>query len=245
METILFEKSDGVAWVTLNRPRVLNAYNIQMRDDLYEVLGAIADDPDVRTAVFRGAGDRAFCAGADLSEFGSAPSQAVARRVRFERDVWARFLSIEKPLVACIHGYCLGSGLEIALCCDIRWASEDARFGLPETGLGMIPAAGGTQTYPRVAGMARALTSLITGGLVEAQEAFRIGLVTRIVPRPGLFPEGEALARRLAALDPEALRLAKSAVTRGMDGPVQQGLDIEGNLAAALALSRFPGGANP
>ena len=153
-KTLIYEKEDHIAYVTLNRPQALNVYNIQMRDDLYEVLSAIKDDPEVRVAIFKGAGEKAFCAGADLSEFLTAPTPVIARQVRFGRDVWGLFLSLPQPLIAAVHGYVLGSGIEIALCCDIRIASEDVRFGLPEVGLGIIPAAGGTQTLPRAIGRA-------------------------------------------------------------------------------------------
>ncbi len=182
-EVIIYEKQDGIGYVVLNRPHALNAYNLQMRDELYQVLGAIRDDPDVRVVVFRGAGEKAFCAGADLTEFLSAPSPVIARQVRWERDVWGLFLSIDKPLIAALHGYVLGSGIEIALCCDIRLASEDARFGLPEVGLGIIPAAGGSQTLPRVIGRAKALEILLTGRWVTAEEAHRMKLVNHVVSR--------------------------------------------------------------
>jgi len=136
-ETIIYQKQNNIGYVTLNRPQALNVYNIQMRDELYQVLGAIKDDSEVRVAIFAGAGERAFCAGADLTEFLTAPSPTVARQVRWERDVWGLFLSIDKPLIAALHGYVLGDGLEIALCCDLRLASEDTQFGMPEPGLGI------------------------------------------------------------------------------------------------------------
>jgi enoyl-CoA hydratase/carnithine racemase len=230
-ETILLEKRGPLAWVTLNRPRALNAYNIRMRDELYETLGLLGQDNDVRAVVFRGAGDRAFCAGADLTEFGTAPSQATARQVRFERDVWARLLGLRQPLVAAVHGYCLGSGLEIALCCDLRLASPEARFGLPETGLGMIPAAGGTITMPRIVGLARAMDALLTGRMIEAAEAAQAGLVNRIVPKDMLFDEAQRLAQSLAALDTGAVQAAKAAVTAGLDLPLRDGLSLERRLA--------------
>jgi enoyl-CoA hydratase/carnithine racemase len=234
-ETIILEKSGGVAWVTLNRPRVLNAYNIKMRDELYETLGLIGADRDVRVAVFRGAGEKAFCAGADLTEFGTAPSQAIARQVRFERDVWQRFLSLRQPLIAAIHGYCLGSGIEIALCCDIRIASPEAKFGLPETGLGMIPAAGGTQTMPRIVGLPRAMEALLTGRTMEAAEAKHTGLVNRLSPKEALFADAQRLAEELAALPPAAVAYAKEAVHRGRETSLAIGLDIERSLASRLA----------
>ena len=162
-ETLLYEKQGGRAYVTLNRPQVLNIYNLQMRDELCQLLSAIRDDPEVLVVVFRGAGERAFCAGADLSEFLTAPSPVIARQVRFERDVWGLFLSLPQPLIAALHGYVLGSGIEIALCCDLRIASEDVRFGLPEPSLGIIPAAGGTQTLPRTIGRAKSLEMLLAG----------------------------------------------------------------------------------
>ena len=138
----------------MNRPRVMNAYNVLMRDELFVTLEAVRDDPDVRVAVISGAGERAFCAGADLTEFGTAPSQAVARQVRWERDIWGLFLALGKPLVAAMRGYVIGSGVEIACLCDIRIAADDAQFAMPEVALGMIPAAGGTQTLRRVDGRA-------------------------------------------------------------------------------------------
>ncbi len=230
-ETILLEKRGAVAWVTLNRPRALNAYNVRMRDELYETLGMLAQDDEVRAVVVRGAGDRAFCAGADLTEFGTAPSQAIARQVRFERDVWARLLGLRQPLIAAVHGYCLGSGLEIALCCDLRLASPEARFGLPETGLGMIPAAGGTITMPRIVGLARAMDALLTGRMMEAAEAEQARLVNRIVPKDMLFDEAERLAQSLAALDAGSVQAAKAAVTSGLDMPLRDGLALERRLA--------------
>ncbi|GAH53808.1 unnamed protein product, partial [marine sediment metagenome] len=175
-ETIIYEKLDGVGYIALNRPHALNAYNLKMRDELYQVLGSIKDDPEVKVGIFRGAGERAFCAGADLAEFLTAPSPIIARQVRWERDVWGLFLSITKPLIAALHGYVLGSGIEIALCCDIRLASEDAQFGLPEPGLGIIPAAGGSQTLPRVIGRAKALEILLSGRWIKAEEAHRLKL---------------------------------------------------------------------
>lgn len=230
--TLIYEKKDQIGYVTLNRPQALNVYNIQMRDDLYEVLRAIRDDPEVRVGVFKGAGEKAFCAGADLSEFLTAPSPIVARQVRFARDVWGLFLSVPQPLLVALHGYVLGSGIEIALCCDIRIASEDVRFGLPEVGLGIIPAAGGTQTLPRTIGRARALEMLLTGRWVNGKEAHEIGLVNRVVPRDKLLQIAEEMAEKIASYDPVAVRHAKQAVVRGLDMTLPAGLDLEKMLAS-------------
>lgn len=235
-KTLIYEKRDSIAYVTLNRPEALNVYNIQMRDDLYEVLGAIRDDDEVRVAVFRGAGERAFCAGADLSEFLTAPSPVIAREVRFGRDVWGLFLSIPQPLIAALHGYVLGSGIEIALCCDIRIASEDARFGLPEVGLGIIPAAGGTQTLPRVIGRGRALEMLLTNRWLSAEEAYQFGLVNRVVPKDKLIEAVEEVAKKIASYDLLVVRYAKEAIIRGLDLPLSEGLDLERRLARELML---------
>jgi enoyl-CoA hydratase/carnithine racemase len=235
-KTLIYKKKDHIAYVTLNRPGILNVYNIQMRDDLYEVLGAIKDDSEVRVVIFKGAGEKAFCAGADLSEFLTAPSPIVARQVRFERDVWGLFLSVPQPLVAALHGFVLGSGIEIALCCDIRIASEDARFGLPEVGLGIIPAAGGTQTLPRIIGRARALEMLLTNHWVNGEEAYNIGLVNKVVPRNKLIETAEEMGRKIASYNPMAVRNAKQAVVKGLDLPLPQGLELEKRLASELSL---------
>ena len=233
-EVVIYEKQDGVAYITLNRPGALNAYNVKMRDELYEVLGAIKDDPEVEVVLLKGAGEKAFCAGADLTEFLTAPPPVFARKARFARDIWGLFLSVEPPIIAALHGYVLGSGIEMALCCDIRLASDDARFGLPETGLGIIPAAGGSQTLPRTIGPA-ALEMLITGRWLTAAEALKLKLVNRVVPRPDLLPEAEKLARKIKSFNPLAVRSVKQALMRGLDLPLAEGLQLEARLAQRLA----------
>jgi len=233
-QTLLYDKQDGIAYVTLNRPQVLNIYNLQMRDELHQVAGAIRADPDVKVTVFKGAGEKAFCAGADLSEFLTAPSPVIARQVRWERDVWGVLLSLRQPLIAALHGYVLGSGIEIALCCDLRIASEDVRFGLPEATLGIIPAAGGTQTLPRTVGRAQAVDMLMAGRWIDAEEALSVGLVNRVVPRKDLYSVVHEMAVRIAGLPVAAVRCAKEAVVRGTDVSLQEGLELERRLAASL-----------
>jgi enoyl-CoA hydratase len=233
-ETIIYEKKDGIGYVTLNRPHALNTYNVQMRDELYQVLAAVRDDPDVKVTIFKGAGERAFCAGADLTEFLTAPSPIIARQVRWERDVWGLFLSIDKPFIAALHGYVLGDGIEIALCCDIRVASEDAQFGTPEMGLGIITAAGGSQTLPRVIGRAHALDMLLTGRWIKAEEALRLKLVNQVVARENLLPAAERLASKIKAYDPKAISYAKQAIVRGLDLSLERGLEVEANLGSQL-----------
>ncbi|MCH7744501.1 MAG: enoyl-CoA hydratase/isomerase family protein [Chloroflexi bacterium] len=230
-ETILYSKSGSVAHIVLNRPRRINAYNMQMRDEMYQALEAVRDDPEVRVAILRGAGERGFCAGADLSEFGTAPSQVVARQVRWERDIWGLFLSIEKPLIAALHGYVIGSGVEMACLCDIRIASEDAVFSMPEVALGMVPAAGGSQTLPRIIGQGPALEMLLTNQRITAPDALRMGLVHSVVPNDTLLEEAERVAQLLASRKPEILAAVKTALLDGMDMPLASALELEERLA--------------
>src|SRR4051794_17292625 len=176
-----------------------------MRDNLFEVFTAIAGDDEVQVLLLEGAG-RAFCAGADLSEFGTTPSPTIARRVRFARDVWAVLHALEIPKIAALHGYVFGSGLELALFCDLRIAAEGTQLGFPEARLGMIPAAGGTQTLPRAIGQTRAMELLLTGRRILADEALRIGLVSSVVPPDTLAQSTRTLADDLLALQPTALR---------------------------------------
>ncbi len=240
-ETIILSKKRNIAFITLNRPHVINAYNVKMRDDLWEVLQAVRDDADVRAVVLSGAGDRGFCAGADLTEFGSAPSQAIARQVRFERGVWELWLTIPKPFVAALHGFVLGSGMEMALLCDIRVASPEATFGLPEVGLGMVPAAGGTQTFPRLVGIPNALQALLTARRYTAKEALHMGLAHAVVQRDRLLPTAEHLAGPPPQPPPHAMALAREALLRGADVPLPQALEMEERLAVRAALAAGKG----
>lgn len=229
-QTIIYEKEDGIAYITLNRPDVLNAVSIKMRDELYEVLPAIDDDPEVILAIIKGAGEKALSAGADITEFGTVPSQAIGREVRWERDLWGLFLSISKPLIVAIHGYALGAGLEIAMCCDFRIASEDAQLGLPEVGLGMVPSAGGTQTITRLLPLGMAVAPTLTGEFISSAEALRMGLVHWVVPRSELIPTAESVAHKIMSRGQLAVRYTKEAVKRGLDMGLGQGLEMESNL---------------
>jgi len=233
-EAIIYEKRGHLAYVTLNRPKALNAYNIRMRDELYEVLGAIRDDTEVRVVILKGAGEKAFCAGADLTEFLSAPPPVLARTARFERDIWKRFTEMPIPFIAAMHGYVLGSGIEMSLCCDIRLCSEDTQFGLPEVALGIIPAAGGSQTLPRTVGRSHALDMLLSGRWLKADEAHRMKLVNRVLPRQQLLIEAEKLAETIAQFDPAAVIAAKQSVIRGLDMTLADGLRLEQRLGLSL-----------
>ena len=237
-ETIAYEKDDGgVARLTLQRPDVLNAVNLQMRDELWSAFEAFRDDPDARVLILRGAG-RAFSAGADISEFGTTPSFVEARRARHERDLWGLLLHLSKPTIAAVHGHALGAGCEMSLLCDLRVASDDAQFGLPEVSLGYIPSAGGTQTLPRTIPPGVALSMILSGDPVDANEAYRLGLVHRVVPRDQLDSAADAWARTLAQRSPQALSYAKEAVLRGLDLSLADGLALEARLAGVLLESR-------
>ena len=234
-ETLLFQKDGAVAHISLNRPQVVNAYNIQMRDDFSEALSAVQLDQEVRALLITGEG-RGFCAGADLTEFGSAPSQVIARQVRWERDIWGQLVNLDKPVVAAVHGYCIGSGLEIALLCDLRIAAAGTVFALPEVQLGMIPAAGGTQTLLRSAGRSQALDLLLTGRRIQAEEALTMGLVTRLSAPQSLRNEARRLAEDLADLPTEAVTAMKGLLRHGMDLDLPQALDLESRVAARLTI---------
>ena len=232
--TLRYEKRDGIAVVTLCRPETINAFNVRMRDELSEALSAARDDAEVRGLLIVGDGERGFCAGADLTEFGSAPSQAIARYVRWARDLWTALAELPKPTMAAVHGYCFGSGLEIAALCDLRIASQDAVFALPEASLGLIPAAGGTQSLPRIVGLPRAMEMALTGRRVTSGEAVRAGFVDWLVPREQLHVVAEARLRDVASAPAEALALAKRAVIEGADLTLAEGLRLERRLAARL-----------
>ena len=232
-ETILFEKRDSVAHISLNRPECVNAYNIQMRDDFSDALLAVELDPDIQALLITGEG-RGFCAGADLTEFGSAPSQVIARHVRWARDVWGQLINLDKPIVAAVHGFCIGSGLEIALLCDLRIASRGTVFALPEVQLGMIPAAGGTQTVPRSANTSLALDLLLTGRRADSEEALSIGLVTRLTEPNSLRDEARELARHLAETPPKSMAAMKQILRQGLDLDLVRALELEKRITARL-----------
>lgn len=229
------ERQDGVGWITLNRPAAINAINDSIRQQLPAALAALDDDPAVHVIVLRGAGERGFCAGADLKE------EPVDAALPDSRDARARpgwiewFDRMAKPVIAAIHGYCLGGGLEIALACDLRIASADAVFALPETGLGLIPGGGGTQRLPRIIGLGRTLDLLISGDRIDAAKALEWGLITRLVAtRAELATEAAALAGRIAARPPLATRSAKQAARAGAELELRAGLELERTLFTVL-----------
>lgn len=232
---MLFEARGLVALVTLNRPQVGNAINEDIRLTLPALLEDIDRDDAFAAIVLAGAGVRGFCVGADIKEARVVGSSIQERR-RLLGNPWIdRIGKLAKPVVAAIHGYCLGGGLEIALACDLRMASPDAQFSLPETGLGLIPGGGGTQRLPRIIGVGRALDLLLTCDRVDAQEALRIGLVSRLAQdRAGLTEEALVLATRIAARPANATAYVKEAVRSGVEMELDAGLRLEKTLFSLL-----------
>ena len=237
---VLAERTGDIVWLTLNRPERLNAVHLEMRDELWTMLTLVRDDPSVRVAVLRGAGERAFSAGADISEFGTAPSYIEAREARLRRDLWGLMAALPVPLIAQLHGFAYGAGLEMSLYCDIRIASDDARLALPEVTLGYIPSAGGTQTIARHLPLGDALRMATTGEPITAARAYECGLVHAVVPRAGLEAATRAWAEPLAVMPQAAVRATKRAVVEGLELPLSAGLALERRLAAGVASGVAP-----
>jgi len=233
-EAIRYEVAEGVATVTLNRPDVHNAMNETMRRELTGCFEAIAVDDDVRVVVVTGAGERAFSAGADIREFVELAPPTRFREARRRVDFRQAMDRCGQPIIAAIRGYAFGGGLELALACDIRVAGEDAQLGLTEINLAIIPGGGGTQRLPRLVGRGKALEMILTGARLSAAEAFRIGLVERVVAPDRVLAETIDLARAMAAKAPIALRYAKEAVVKGLALPLADGLRLEGDLSTLL-----------
>ncbi|MBI4318514.1 MAG: enoyl-CoA hydratase/isomerase family protein [Chloroflexi bacterium] len=240
-KTILHEKNRDVCTITLNRPEVLNAINNELARELLDAVESANDDYDVRAVVLTGAGERAFSVGLDLKELVDAadgvediPTLLEIRRRVWSCNPWERLAGISKPTIAAISGFALGGGLELALACDIRIASHDATFGFPEVRLGIIPGRGGTQRLPRIVGRGKALEMLLTGETIDAGEAHRVELVGTVVAGEQLLDTARDLATKLAAHAPLAVRLAREAVTKGLDMTLDQGLRLETDLSVML-----------
>ena len=234
-ELITLETQDRIATVTVNRPDRLNALNAATIDELDRAFRQVAADDDVLGVILTGSGDKAFVAGADIGELAKmGPIDGVG--VSRKGQETCRFLeTMGKPVVAAVNGYALGGGLEIALACHLRVASENARFGLPEVKLGIIPGYGGTVRLARIVGRGRALELILTGEMIDAAEAHRIGLVNRVAPRGAALTEARALMTTIVANGPVALRLALEAVDHGMDTSIDEALTLESALFGLLA----------
>ena len=238
MKTIIYSKSNMIAYIKLNRPEVINAYNVQMRDELYEALSAVRDDKEIRVLVISGNGDKGFCAGADLTEFGSTPSQIIARSIRYERDIWSLINEIKQPIIAALHGYVIGSGLEIACFCDIRIASQDTVFKMPELSLSLIPAAGGTQTLSRLLNYAESLNIILSNKYFSAKKAKDIGLVKKIVAKKNLNYHVDKLAMQLSKINPNAIHSAKRLIKSSKDFPLRNSIQMEQHLLEKSSIDK-------
>jgi enoyl-CoA hydratase len=235
-EVLLERRDDAVAVLTLNRPDKLNALNEAVRQRLMDLLDELAGDDTVRVAVLHGAGDKAFVAGADVAEFASR-TPAEQRAVYQRRRVYDALADFPKPIVCAVHGYCLGGGSELALACDVRVADRTARFSQAEIRLGLIPGAGGTQRLARLVGPGHAMRLALTGDMIDAAEAHRIGLVEVLVDEGGHLDAALELASRMARWSPVALRLAKASVRQAMEAPLSAGLAYEKELFLAAFAS--------
>ncbi|MDP2529720.1 MAG: enoyl-CoA hydratase-related protein [Candidatus Palauibacterales bacterium] len=233
-DVLKVEKLDGgVALLTVNRPDKMNALNGEVRCALLGALDELRDDDDVRVVVLTGAGEKAFIAGADIKEFeGKTPAQQHRAMVR--GNIYSAMETFPKPVIAMINGYCLGGGCELSMACDIRVASDRARLGQPEINLGIIPGGGGTQRLPRLVGEGRALKLILSGEMVGAEEAGRIGLVDEVVPADQLRERTLELAREMASKGPIALQAAKECVLASRRMPLDEGLKFERGWFALL-----------
>ena len=229
-ETLLYEVKDGIAYVTINRPKVLNALNDTVITELGQVFTAIKDDPQVKAVIITGAGEKAFVAGADITQLVDLNTQEGKAFAAKGQAVFNLIENLGKPVIAAINGFALGGGCELAMACTVRLASTKAKLGQPEVNLGIIPGYGGTQRLPRLVGKGRAMELVLTGRMVDAQEAYQMGLVNKAVEPEKLMEEAEALARTIMSKGPVAVKLAMEAVNRGLEVSLADGLAIEADL---------------
>lgn len=216
-KTLMYEKKENIGLLTINRPEKMNAISQELTAELSLLLDEIENDDELRVIVITGAGDKAFVAGADINELVDRDARLGRRVSRERQEIFSRIENLHVPVIAAVNGYALGGGLELALACSIRICSEKAQFGAPEVKLGIIPGDGGTQRLPRLVGQGRAMEMIITGDFIDAQEAYRIGLVNKVFPPEKLKEEAMELAKKIASRPPLAVRYAKEAVNRSQE----------------------------
>jgi len=227
LDNVLYEKKGAIAYVTLNRPRVLNALNGKTWEDLRAAFEKARNDGEVRGVILTGAGDKAFIAGADISELAHLSAVEGEESSSFGQAVLNLVENLGKPVIAAVNGFALGGGCETAMACTIRIAAETAKFGQPEVKLGVLPGGGGTQRLPRLVGKGRALQLILTGEMISAQEAYRIGLVNEVVPAANVIPRAEAILKQIFSNAPLAVKYSLEAVNKGLETSQAEGLSLE------------------
>jgi enoyl-CoA hydratase len=235
LENVLYAKKDAIAYVTLNRPKVLNALNQRTWQELRTVFEDARDDTVIRGVILTGAGDKAFIAGADLSDIAHVAALEAEASSRYGQGVLDLIENLGKPVIAAVNGFALGGGCETAMACTIRIAAEHAKFGQPEVKWGIIPGGGGTQRLPRLIGKGRALQLILSGEIINAQEAYRLGLVNELVPAQGLMARAEAILKQIFANAPVAVRFSLEAVNLGLQTSQEMGLALEASLFGMCA----------
>jgi enoyl-CoA hydratase/carnithine racemase len=232
LQNVLYEKKGPIAYVTINRPKVLNALNKQTIIELNEAFEDARGDSSVRAAILTGAGDKAFAAGADISELASKTAVEAEEDTRFGQGVTNLIENLGKPVAAAVNGFALGGGCELAMACTFRIAAESAKFGQPEVKLGVMPGYGGSQRLPRLVGKGRATQIILSGEIIAAQEAHRIGLVNEVVPNANLIARAEEILNQIIANAPLAVRYSLEAVNKGLETSLAEGLFLEASLFA-------------
>ena len=235
LENVLYEEKESIAYITLNRPKVLNALNRRTFEDLKAAFENARRNASVRGVILTGAGDKAFIAGADIGELATTSAVDAENGSRFGQEVLSLIENLGKPVIAAINGFALGGGCETAMACTMRVASEHAKFGQPEVKLGLLPGGGGTQRLPRLVGKGRALQIILSGEMIGAQEAYRIGLVNEVVPAPELISRAEAILKQIFANAPLAVRYSLEAVNRGLETSQTEGQALEASFFGLCA----------
>ncbi|MBI5361080.1 MAG: enoyl-CoA hydratase/isomerase family protein [Planctomycetes bacterium] len=234
LKNVKYESKNGIAFITVNRPDKLNALNDETISELIMVFHDIAHDDCVLSAIVTGAGNKAFIAGADVAELSKNDATAAKRTAQKGQLLTILVENLGKPVIAAINGFTLGGGCEFAMACTIRIASENAKLGQPEVNLGIIPGYGGTQRLPRIVGKGRAMEMILTGDAIDAQEAWRIGLVNKVVPQDKLLEEAEKMARKIMSRGPLAVRYSMEAINAGLEMALREGLTLEANLFSSI-----------
>ena len=234
-ENLTVDIQNKVARVTINRPKVLNALNERTIREIHDVFASLCDDRNVGVVILTGSGEKAFVAGADINELAQMTPLGGEASSRLGQEAFDEIESLGKPVIAAVNGFALGGGMELALACHFRYASENAKMGLPEVGLGIIPGYGGTQRLPRIVGLGRALELITTGRMIDAAEAYRIGLVNAVFPQAELMPHCEKVANEILTKGPLAVRCAMEAAIGGLDSTMEQGLAQESTYFGLLS----------